>query len=247
MEPEPAVDGPPPQARAAARKGPLAIILLAAALVAAAAFFVSYQRGQAEAAAVKALNDLGAIVVMDPGGSHAASVNLSTLSTADALAQAVKHLPALRHVTALDASRTSIGDDAMRAIGGMSGLFSLTLNETKLTDEGAKHLVGLSNLQALHLAQTEITNGGLNSLGKLVGLHILDLSATKVTGDFGPLAQLGKLEWLLLRELTLKDDALVELAPLQTLTHLSLEDAKYSEHSVAELKRALPKARVDRS
>jgi hypothetical protein len=243
MEPDPTLEVPTDKPAGRARKVIVAGVLVAAAL--AVAFWVHYQRNLREQAAAHSLGELGAIVVMDGAGSHVGSVNLSTIEDPDKLAAALVHLPALVNLTSLDASRTAIKDRQLSAFEKLTGLRSLTLNNTGVSDEGVPKLAGLSNLQALYLVETSVSDACVNSVASLSNLHILDLSATKVTGNLEPVAELPQLEWLLLRGAKLNDDALPKLAACPRLKRLSLEDAKYSPESIAELRKALPGLSVD--
>jgi hypothetical protein len=200
----------------------------------------------AEDRAAKALEKLGALVIMDGARTHVASVNLSTLSSLEALAKAINYLPALNYLNSLDASRTEIDDKHLKIIDEMSSINSLSLSETKVTDAGARRLADLENLEALHLASTQITSDALSALGELENLRILDLSATKVAGNLAPLAKLPQLEWLVLRDLMLDEDALQPLAASTSLRRLSLDGSKYPAASIDMLKKALPALSVDR-
>jgi Leucine-rich repeat (LRR) protein len=220
-----------------------ALVLIAAAV--GIAFFIRQKRHQREMAAAHEIGALGALVVMDAAGSHVSSINLSTIPTPESLTKAVELLPALGYATSLDASRTKLGDEHLAAVGQLSQLTTLAINETDVTDQALARLSGLTNLQALYLAKTAVSNDGVDSLAKLTGLHILDLSATKVTDHLEPLTKLPQLEWLLLRETNLQDSALPELAGCAKLSRLSLEGAKHSADSLAQLKKALPSLAVD--
>jgi len=222
------------------------VLLIIAAAMALGYWFWSDRENRAdEQAAAKALQELGALVIMDGDRTHVASVNLSTIQSPDALAKAIEHLPALNHLNSLDASRTEIEDKHLRIIDEMTSLNSLSLSETKITDDGARRLAGLDNLEALHLASTQITGDAINALGALKNLRILDLSATKVAGNLAPLAELPQLEWLVLRDLTLDEDALQPLGASPSLRRLSLGGSKYPAASIDVLKRALPELSVD--
>lgn len=244
MDPNPPLEVPTVNAPGGkARRVIVAGVLVAAAL--GVAFWLRVQQHQREMAAAHEIGALGALVVMDTGGSHVSSVNLSTIPTPESLAKAVDQLSALRYVTALDASRTTLGDEHLAAISQLSGLNSLTLNETKVTDAGVARLGGLRNLQALYLVNTGVSDDCAAALAKIPDLHILDLSATRVTDNLEPLAGLPKLEWLLLRETTLKDSALPKLASSGSLGRVSLEGSAYAAASLAKLQKSSPSLTVD--
>jgi Leucine-rich repeat (LRR) protein len=173
-------------------------------------------------------------------------VNLSTLQARESLAEALRRLPALRHVTALDASRTPIADADLEHVAGLTHLNSLALNETAVTDEGLRHLADLSSLQALYLASTDVSDKGLPELVKLQELQILDLSATKAAADLAPLVELEQLEHLVLRQLRLRGGALDKLGALPNLKRLSLEGSTYAEGELDPLRKQIPGLVIDR-
>jgi hypothetical protein len=223
------------------------IVIAAAVGGAAIALYVAYvqvagQRREQEAA--KQIEGLGAIVVRDAGGSHVGSV--STLQSREKLAEALRLLPALRHVTALDASRTSIADADLERITGLTQLNSLALNVTGVTDVGLDHLADLPRLQALHLASTEVSDKGLAALVGLQELRILDLFGTNVAADLAPLAELEQLGHLVLRDVKLRGDVLSQLGALPNLTRLSLEGSTYADEQIERLLKQIPGLAIDR-
>jgi Leucine-rich repeat (LRR) protein len=191
-----------------------------------------------ELAAKSALADLGALVVMDGSRKHVASLNLSTLSDAEKVDKALEHVPHLFHLSSFDASRTPIRDEQLKQVGTLSGLENLTLTSTSISDAGIAHLAGLKKLQSLHLTGTKVSSSGLNALTSLEGLRVLDLSATAVSGNLGQLSSLPQLDWLILRNVTLEDDALGELAGCQKLSRLSLEGSQYDQESLEKLRQS---------
>lgn len=241
--------GEAPAPGPARSRGRAPMIVGAAAVAAAAALYVAYlqvagQRREQEAA--KRIEGLGAIVVRDAGGSHVGSVNLSTLQSRESLAEALSLLPALRHVTALDASRTPIADADLEQLASLTALNSLTLNETDVSDAGLHHLADLPRLQALYLASTGVSDKGLPTLARLGELRILDLSATKTTADLAPLVQLKQLEHLVLRELELRGNALSQLGALPNLKRLSLGNSTYADEQIDSLVEQIPGLSIDR-
>jgi Leucine-rich repeat (LRR) protein len=239
------VDALPARSRGPSRR--YALVLIVAAGAATGAYWLWSERANlaAETSAAKALQELGALVVMDGARGHVASVNLSTLQSADALAEAIERLPALGPLTSLDASRTQISDDQLAVVSQLPSLTTLSLTETAIADRGVALLRSLENLQTLYLGSTQITNDAL-PLSGLRELRILDISATKVSGNLASLAELPQLEWLVLRDLELTDDALPPLGRSQSLRRLSLEGSTYSPASLETLQKALPKLSVDR-
>lgn len=234
----------PPESGRSRMPAMLAIGFAVAVVAATAAAVLLRGNSAAEAAAVEALKKTNALAVPDQSG-NVVSVNLSTVETPEALADAIVQLPALTHVTALDASRTAITDEHLEALGEMSALASLALSETRITDRGVEHLRSLDNIKTLVLSTTAVTDASMDVLGKMKSLRVVDVSATKVTQNLAPLAELPELEWLLIRDLTLADGALEKLKGCRKLTHLSITGSKYSEAALNDLKKALPQVAVD--
>lgn len=191
------------------------------------------------------LDELGAVVVMDGPRRHVASLNLSTLKTTEDLAVAIEVLPDLLWLTSLDASRTVIDDTSLSAVDHLRRLNSLVLSGTAISDAGVARLKSLKELNSLMLARTKITSTALPSISRLRSLKILDLTGTGVTGGLEPLADLPQLEWLLLRNLSLEDGALVALAQCPGLHRLSLENSTYSAESLKVLLDKAPSLAVD--
>jgi hypothetical protein len=217
--------------------------VLAIVLATLAAVFL---RGNsaAEAAAAEAIKKTNALVVPDASG-NVASVNLSTVETPEALAEAIAQLPALSHVTSLDATGRPVKDEHLEAIGRMAALETLNLTDTEVTDEGVEHLKSLDGITTLFLNGTAITDASMDMVGGLKSLRSVDVSATKVTNNLAPMAELPDLAWLLIRDLTLADGALGQLKGCPKLSHLTIAGSKYSSAELDELKKALPNVAVD--
>ncbi len=198
----------------------------------------------AEAAAAEAIKKTNALAVPDESG-RIVSVNLATVETPEALADAVAQLPALSHVVALNGGRTAIKDEHLEAIGRMAALESLDLTETGITDEGVKHLRSLGDIKTLVLTGTKITDASVDVIGGLSSLRSVDVSSTQVSNNLAPLADLPALEWILIRDLTLTDEALQQLKECQKLSRLTIKGSNYSEAALTELAKALPGVAVD--
>lgn len=199
----------------------------------------------AEVSAKAELGKLGALVVMDSDRAHVAGVNLATLQAPEKIAEAVKLLPALTQINSLNAEGTGIGDGDMAEIAKLTSLRDLVLSHTKITDSEFEKLQSLKNLQALHVADTAITNASISTVGRLTSLAVLDLSGTKITGNFTPLQNLAKLNWLVLRNLSLDAAALTSLSDCKSLRRLSLNDTKCPPEAVETLRKERPDLSID--
>jgi Leucine-rich repeat (LRR) protein len=236
-----------PSARGSRRPYLLVAVLVAVVAVGLIVWALTVQQNRiAEERAAKALAELGAIVVMDGSRTHVASVNLSTVVSPESLAKAIELLPAMTELGALDVSRTAITDRELATVGQLTSLESLALGQTAISDGGLKQLAGLTQLRSLNLTRTPISGAGLSALSDFSRLKILDLSATKTADNLGPLARLPQLDWLVLRDVTLTEDALSDLSASESLTRLTLEGSKYPAESLRQLQQALPELSVDK-
>ena len=97
------------------------------------------------------------------------------------------------------------------------------LTGTPVTDAGLEHLRGLTQLRFLSLDSTPVTDAGLEHLRGLTQLQGLYLSSTRVT-----------------------DAGLAHLRGLTQLEVLYLISTRVTDAGVNELKKALPKVRIQR-
>lgn len=198
-----------------------------------------------ELAAKAELAKLGALVVMDSAREHVAGVTLATLKSPDALGEAVRLLPALPRINSVNADGTALNDEQAAVLGQLTTLQDLVLSHTQVTDAGVAKLRSLRNLKSLHLADTAVTGASLATLAELSALSVLDLSNTKIGGDFAALRGLQKLNWLVLRGLTLDAAALQALGECQSLQRLSLNGATAPADAVKALRQQRPELTVD--
>ena len=175
------------------------------------------------------LKDMSAIVVMDPTRTYVSSVNLSLISEPQQVSEALTLLADCRRISSLDISGTSVADADLVQVGKLRSLANLTINGCAIGDAGVEHLGRLSNLEALYVADTQCSSASIAAIAGLKRLRMLDLSGTQVTGGLQPLSRLPQLDWLLLRNLTLQDGSLAELAACRQLTRLSLENSKIDQ------------------
>jgi hypothetical protein len=224
----------------------IAVTVIVIVLLAAGVWFVKdHFEAKAEAEARKALQDMGALVVMDANQQYAGVVNLTLPQIEPQLHEAVVHVPALCRLETLELSRSRLVDDDLVHVGKNSHLKSLQLSETAVTDAGVAHLSNLSNLEALHAVGTKITNAGLDSIGQLTTVEVLDLSDNDLSGDLAPLANLKRLKWLLLRNMTIDDTAFATIAKIPTLGRLTLNGCTLNRAALEALLKASPNLDVD--
>ncbi len=81
----------------------------------------------------------------------------------------------------LHAERSTIDDDELVNLQGMTDLLHLDLSRTPITDAGLLHLQGLERLEVLQLWDTAITDAGLALIARLPNLVQLGLGNTRVS------------------------------------------------------------------
>jgi len=120
--------------------------------------------------AIKALKELGAVVVPVAQGSNYLMANFVTVP--DMNDEQVKLLqPLQKQLVWLKLSDTKISDKALALVGEWTNLTLLYLNNTSITDKGLISLKRLTNLQLFSAVNTAITAAGLQQLASLQKLQ----------------------------------------------------------------------------
>jgi hypothetical protein len=78
----------------------------------------------------------------------------------------MKFLVGMKNLNRLSAKRSGIDDEGLAAIGKLTELEILGLNECPITDSGLTHLTGLKKLTWLGLYKTKVTEAGVKNLKK---------------------------------------------------------------------------------
>lgn len=134
---------------------------------------------KADENAVRALKEVGAVVVPVAQGSNYLLANFVTVpNLADEQVKLL--LPLKKQLVWLKLSDTKISDKASAAVGGCTTLTLLYLNNTAITDKGLSSLKGLHDLQVLSLVGTKVTADGVSQLESLKKIHSLYLYGTGV-------------------------------------------------------------------
>lgn len=107
-------------------------------------------------------------------------VELPRMGTDADLARIVKRFPRL---LGLSLDRTTVTDEGLTCLAGLTNLQFLDLANTSVTNRGLGHLADLPGLQMLNLKHTRISDDGLRSLDRLTALKVLDLANTQFTDD----------------------------------------------------------------
>jgi hypothetical protein len=146
--------------------------------------------------------------------------NLRVSASAD-LAQLEQLAP--DRLVGLHAEGSSIVDDDLRHLKGMTGLRLLDLSGTRVTDLGLLHLLGCTSLDTLWLWDTAITDAGLDLIGRLPNLRQLGVGNTAVSDRGLPcLATLGDLRLLQLWGTNVEGPGLEHLHGLKALETVTL-------------------------
>lgn len=145
--------------------------------------------------------------------------SLNLLWTSGCSDEALRSLGSMRHLKSLTLSSTGAGDVALEYIEPLRELQWLDLDDTRVTDAGLKHLKGMTQLQRLSLRNLDISDEGMAQLQGLTGL--MDLNVSNVTPKEGT------------RRIT--DAGLVYLKGMTRLDSLRLENQRITDAGVGAL------------
>ena len=120
--------------------------------------------------AIKALKELGAVVVPVAQGSNYLMANFVTVPNLHDSDLKVL-IPLKKQLVWLKLNDTKIDDQALSSIGDCTNLTMLYLNNTSITDKGLSVLKGLDSLQLLSIVGTRTTAAGIAQLTSLKKLH----------------------------------------------------------------------------
>ncbi len=157
--------------------------------------------------------------------------------------QGMKHLEGLAELESLNLTFNDVW------AGGLASLQKLPKLETLdianfVTDEGVQQISGCTSLKHLNLDGSKTTDVGASSLGKLTNLEFLSLVNCDGISDAGceSLANLTKLQVLLLGSERIGDPTAAQIANLKELTELRLIGTKVDKPGLERLAE-LPKLR----
>ena len=186
---------------------------------------------------------------------------------------AVASLVNLKQLTWLNLSGASLTDESLVAIGTLTALSSLTLeNCRQLSGAGLAHLKGLTELTRLELGHCRELHQGLENLINLPRLSYLDLTGTGLSnGELAHVARIPKLYGLSLAECPEIDDvgiahlagaskldqlwlsgcgrvtdgSIEHLSRLTSLKSLKLDRTQVTPAGIAELRKRLPSCKIE--
>jgi hypothetical protein len=124
----------------------------------------------ADAKALAALREAGAVVLPVAQGSHFLMANFVTARGWNDDKMKLL-LPLKKQLVWLKLGDTKITDAAMSVVSECTRLTILHLHNTGVTDAGMQHLSALTGLQRLNLVDTKVTAAGLEKLSMLKNLQ----------------------------------------------------------------------------
>jgi hypothetical protein len=145
-------------------------------------------------------------------------------------------LERLKDLDCLDLDQLPLTDCETSCLARFGKLQSLSLHGTRVGDQGAGWLARLPHLCWLTLSDTRVGDDALGQLRACEGLINVRLDGTRVTG--AGLAQLPKgLHVLSLTGVALQEDDIANLARLEELSTLTLDERVAGEAVVSRLRR----------
>lgn len=194
-------------------------------------------------------------------------LNLSKLPISDSQTKYLRHLTGLQR---LDLEGADISDEALKDIGTLKQLKSLSISKTLINGSGFKYLTGLielaelqagfinlkesnlasllklKRLRSLKLAATQITEESTKYVGKIQSLEHLKLSSNNRINDraIANLVGLSNLALLNLRDTGVTIASVESLIKMKNLRTLELSERLFSKNQRKVLKQQLPKCRI---
>ena len=146
-------------------------LALAAAVFVAAPLYA----GEAEDAAVKAVEKLGGSVTRDDQDPAHPVVAEALVASPLVTDSGLKELAAFKGLKALDLPLClGVTDKGMKHVAALTGLEAQDLGYTQVTDAGLKDLAALKGLKQLDLEGTHATDAGVAELQKALADYKID-------------------------------------------------------------------------
>ena len=150
------------------------------------------------------------------------------------------------NLESLDMSYSQFGNDSMASLAGMKNLRRLLLRDTTVTDEGLKHIAGLTKLEELDLYGAKVTDQGIAHLKDLKEMRKLILLGAPITDESIPvIAGMTKLVELNLYRSRITNAGIARLAALRDLQAIDLRYSRVTSTGIESLRAALPKAEIE--
>lgn len=128
----------------------------------------------------------------------------------------------------LDVSRSAVTDEGIRMLGQFTALTRLDMTSLQIDGSGLEGLAPLSNLRELTLSAVQMgSSAGWEHLGKLPQVESLTLTSANITdANVSTLLSMTGLKELNISNTTLTDAALAQLAKLEHLEILRMENTR---------------------
>ncbi len=150
------------------------------------------------------------------------------------------------HVVEVDLHDTRTRDKDLSLFLALPYVHRVNLSGTPITGSGLGQLARLHDLQILYLVGSEVNNAGLAQIAALGSLETLHLGGTKISDTGLPaLRGLKNLRSLSLGDTEITNAGLVNFRDLRNLSTLIVHHTKVTADGVQELRRFLPKARIE--
>lgn len=212
----------------------LSLVLGSACALACGLITSSGCGGGADAAAVKKLEELGAIIVSDSSGAPSSLVIPPGVDID--LDAALPLASRLGGLSSLNLSFSKVTDDQLQHVAAIRSLEDLQLVQTGISDVGVKAISDMSNLDSLLLGGTKISSGCLEDIGKLKNLKNLNLDNTALSGGYDPLVGLDQLALLVLGRIKISDADADVLIKIPNLLRLDLTGGEVSDAALKKLR-----------
>ncbi len=149
---------------------------------------------------------------------------------------ALRPVGGLEQIETLSLGRTRITSETLKLIANQRRLRYLDVADTLIDDSGIKYLEKLTELRTLFLSGTQVTSAGLRSVGALQNLLTVTLNNTSID-DTGlmHLARLQQLKVLRLDRTRVTNEGMAAVAMLRGLADLNLEHTAVNETGIAQL------------
>jgi len=152
----------------------------------------------------------------------------------------------LLHLRILWLPDTSISDETLAHLTGLTNLEWIDLSGTNVEGHGLTHLAGLTRLKMLDLGRTPLNDSHLHLISQFPRLLLLRLGKSEITDAGLPvLGKMAQLERLFLYPSEITDDGLVHLQTLINLKELDI-GPNISKAAADKLRAALPQCEIRR-
>lgn len=160
--------------------------------------------------------------------------------------EGLAHLQGLTKLEHLAVSNSKITNAGLAHLAGMKQLSSLNIGGNDITDAGAATLAGFLKLENLDLTHTSVADPGLERLLMLPALTQLSIGRTRVTeAGVKTLGARPQLVGLSLQDLPVEDSTLTSFETLTKLSHLDLRKTRVTAASIEKLQKTLPDCKIE--